>query len=182
MKISKASWLILAAGIFIIILAGLGVTRSGQIKQFDTLSENLSITTARLNNLQVGSLQTEINEYQEQVKDTLSQVAEVSDKLKQTVISVDVADKFYEIAEYCGVIVTNMGTTPVSDQKYAKIDCMTTSVNAQISGTPEGIVKFVIAINDNFSTGFVRAAQLHFMPDDISTVSLQMIVYTQKGS
>jgi hypothetical protein len=31
-KISKTGWIILSAGIFVVVLAGLGITRSGQVK------------------------------------------------------------------------------------------------------------------------------------------------------
>jgi hypothetical protein len=182
MKISKASWMILSAGVFIIILAGLGMTRSGQIKEFDVLSANVTFNSARLNNLQVGQLQTEINEYQEQLKDSQGQVAEVRDKLKQTVISVDVADKFYEVAAFCGVVVNTLSTSAVVQQPYAKIDCEATSVNSVVSGDQEDIVKFVLALNDNFSTGFVRSAQISFSTEGLSNVSIQMIVYSRKGS
>jgi hypothetical protein len=182
MKLSKASWMILGAGIFIIILAGLGVTRSGQITQYDDLSQNLSVNSARLNNLQTGQMQTEIDEYQEQLQDTLEQVNEVKDKLKQTVISVDVADKFYEIAAFCNVTVMNLSTTTISDLLYASINCETIAVSGQVRGTSEEIVNFIIALNDNFTTGFIKAAQIAFTEEEQSTVSLQMGVYTQKVS
>ncbi len=182
MKISKASWMILGAGVFIIVLAGLGLTRSGQIKAFDDLSANLSVSGARLNNLQTGQLQTEIDEYEEQLKDTLEQVNEVKEKLKQTVISFDVADKYYEIAAFCDVIVTNLSTTTISEQPYAGINCETVSLSSQVTGTPEDIIKFIIALNDTFVTGFIRAAQLTFNGDDGCTVTLQMSIYTTKGS
>jgi outer membrane murein-binding lipoprotein Lpp len=181
MKISKASWMILGAGIFIIILAGLGLTRSGQIKAYDDLSDNLSATIARLNNLQVGQLQTEINEYTEQLRDAADQTSEAKEKLKQTVISVDVADKFYDIASYCGVIIRSLVTTTIVEQPYSSINCETTSLSGLITGTPEDIVRFVIAVNDNYTTGFIRAAQLQF-EDDGCSVNLQMSVYTTKGS
>jgi hypothetical protein len=180
MKISKASWMILGAGIFIIVLAGLGVTRSGQITQLDTISENLSVNAARLNNLKVDSLQIEIDEYREQLKDTLDQVNEVKDKLKQTIISVDVADKFYDIAAFCEVIVLNLSTTQISEEPYASIGCDTIAASGKISGTRENVIKFIIALNDNYPTGFVRAAQVLFDDGEACTVTVQMSVYTRK--
>jgi len=180
MKISKASWMILGAGIFIIVLAGLGVTRSGQITQLDSLSENLSVNAARLNNFKVGQQQAEVDEYQQQLKDVLDQVNEVKDKLKQTVISVDVADKFYDIATFSNVIVVNLNTTKISEEPYASIDCDTIAVSGQVSGTRGDIIKFIIALNDNFTTGFVQAAQVVSSDNKTSSVNLQMSVYTRK--
>jgi hypothetical protein len=180
MKISKASWMILGAGIFIIVLAGLGLTRSGQITQYEALSENLSVNTARLNNFKADRLQTQVEEYQQQLNDTLDQVNEVKDKLKQTVISVDVADKFYDIASFCEVTVVNLSTTKISVEPYASIDCDAIMVSGQIRGTRENVIKLIIALNDNYPTGFVRTAQVTFADDAGCIVNVQMNVYTRK--
>jgi hypothetical protein len=181
-KISKASWIILAAGVFIIILAGLGMTRSGQIKEYDALSANLTFTSSRTGNIQTGKLQTEINEYTEQLKDIREQAAEARTKLDQTVISVDVAEKFYQIADYCGVIITNIDTTTISNQNYQAVGFETISVTAVMSGTTKNILDYVMALNNNFSTGFVKAAQFNFDDSENGTVNIQAIVYSQEGS
>jgi len=182
MKISKASWMILAVGAFIIILAGMGVARSGQTKEQDRINEQLSVSSARLSNLQVTSLQTQIDELEEQLKETQDQTVEARDRLKQTVISVEVADKFYEIADYYGVTVHDIGTTSISQQPYASINCETISINADVSGEPKNIIDFITGLNDNFTTGFVRSAQLTNSDNTTSRVNVQMIVYSNKGS
>jgi hypothetical protein len=181
-KISKASWIILAAGVFIIILAGLGMTRSGQIKEYDALSTNLTFTSNRAGNIQTGNLQTEINEYTEQLKDIREQAAEARTKLDQMVISVDVAEKFYQIADYCGVIITNIDTTTISNQKYQAVGFQTISVTAAMSGTTKNILDYVIALNNNFSTGFVRSAQFSFVDSGNGTLGVQAIIYSREGS
>lgn len=181
MKISKASWMILGAGVFIIILAGLGMTRVNQIKEYESLSGNLSQLTVRLNNLKPGNSLVEINEYQEQLKDVQGQVAEVKKKLDQTVISVDVTDKIYEIADFCNVIIRNIGTSGVSNKVYESVGCEATLVNLAVIGSADDIVAFVMAMNDNFSTGFINTAQLNFEQDS-GTVSIQFTVYSKKES
>jgi hypothetical protein len=180
MKISKTSWLILSAGVFIIVLAGLGLTRSGQISQYESLSENLSVSSARLNNLQVGKVQAEIDESKEQLKDMVVQVDEVKEKLKQTVISVDVADKFYEIAATNSVTVVSLSTTTIVTEPYASIACDTIALSGYIRGDRVHVVAFIFALNDSYATGFVRTAQAVFTDDDTCTVNVQMSVYTRK--
>jgi hypothetical protein len=182
MKISKASWMILAAGVFIIILAGLGITRSGQVNEYEALSSNLTLLSGRLNILQVGNLQTQIDEYKEQLRDAQEQTADARTKLEQTVISVDVAEKFYQIADFCEVVVKNLSTSTISPQNYKAVNCETTSLSASITGEKGNILKLVIALNNNFSTGFVRSAQFGFPGSENGTVGVQMIVYTRKVS
>lgn len=171
--------MILGAGIFIILLAGLGVARSGQLKEQERLETELAVSETRLNNLQVSQFQAQISELQEQLKDTQERSAEAMARLDQTVISVDVAEKFYEIADYFGVTVTNISTTTISSQPYSSVNCETISITAAVSGDAEDLVDFVIGLNDNFTTGFVKALQLGYENNEIG---IQMIVYSRKGS
>jgi hypothetical protein len=180
MKISKASWMILAAGVFIIILAGLGMTRSGQINELDALSANLTFTSSRLNNQQTGSLQTEINEYSEQLKDVREQADDIKKKLNQTVLSVDVADKFFEIADFCGVAVSGISTTTIATENFGDIPCERIALSASVTGGMDKVTAFVIALNDNYTTGFVSTAGFAFTEESSSSASFQMMVYARK--
>jgi len=182
MKISRASWVILASGVFIIVLAGLGMTRSGQMAAEDKLAEDLQVAQARLSNLQVTQLQTQINEYNAQLNDAKSQADDILQKLKQTVISVDVAEKFFVLADYYGVTINNITTSSIAQQPFASVNCETISLSASVSGELENLINFIIGLNNNFSTGFVRAAQLSINGEEASGASVQMTVYSQKGS
>jgi acetylglutamate synthase len=184
-KISKASWMILTAGTFIIVLATLGVTRSGQVKEQNRLSGELTVAETRLDNIHATQLQPQIDELEEQLKDTVSQVEEAKERLKQTVLSVDVADKFYEIAQYCGVTISSVGISRVMKQTYANISCEATSLSAAITGTLSDITDFVGGLNNNFTTGFVQSVQLSIIgetEEGLTSASLAIIVYSYKGS
>jgi hypothetical protein len=182
MKVSKASFMILGAGVFIIALAGLGVARSGQVQEQKLLNQDLSVNNARMNNLQVTPFEAQINELEEEAANAQSQTAEIKKRLQQTIISVDVADKFYEIADYYSVNITSISTSSISEKPYADIDCETISLSASVTGAMEDIISFVKGLNDNFATGFVKSAQLGFGDLASSTVSVQMSVYSYKGN
>jgi hypothetical protein len=182
MKISKASWMILGAGVFIISLTGLGVARYGQVQEQKKLTTDLALSTTRLNKLQVTSAQPQIEELQLEVEDVKKQIEEIKARLLQSVISVDVADKFYEIAGFYDVIVTSIGTSAMSEQPFTDIMCDVISLGASVSGTMENIVDFVKGLNDNFSTGFIRSAQLDVNDPLKSYVNIQMIVYSYRGN
>jgi hypothetical protein len=181
MKISKASWMILGAGVFIIALSGLGVTRYGQVQEQKKITSTLAINTARLNKLQVTTAQTQIIELEELVKDVQKQTEEIKARLIQSIISVDVADKFYEIAGFYGITVTSIGTSTLSKQPFADIPCEVISLNASVLGTMEDVISFVKGLNDNFTTGFIRSAQFDVQDPLESVASIQMIVYSYRG-
>ena len=185
LKLSKTSLLILSAGIFIVVLATLGVTRSGQMKEKETLSENLSLALTRLDNIEVTNLNVQLTELREQLQESQEQLTEAKDRLRQTVISVDVTDKLYEIAEYYGVTITIMGTTVIQEMPFNGVTCSLISLNAQVIGSLSDIIDFIQGMNNNYTTGFIRSTQIE-VDDDIeangSKANINMIVYSYEGS
>jgi hypothetical protein len=113
------------------------------------------------------------------VPDAQDRAAEAMVKLDQTVISVDVAEKFYEVADYFGVTVRSISTTTITGKPFAGIGCETISLSAEVDGAQEDLVDFIVGLNDNFTTGFVKSLQLN---NEDNNISLQMIVYSRKGS
>ena len=186
LKLSKTSWLILSAGIFLVVLAGLGVTRSGQMKEQTRLGEELNISESRLEKTQVTSLQTQLGELQDRLEESESQLAEAKNRLRQTVLSVDVTDKFFEIAKYSDVVVMNMATSTIAKNTIAGVDCATISLGATITGDVTNIIDFIINLNKGYTSGYVKSAQisLNNISSEVSSASasIQMVVYSYKGS
>jgi hypothetical protein len=174
--------MILAAGLFIIVLAGLGMTRSGQINEYDALTSNFTMLSTRLNNQQTVNMQTEINEYSQQLTDAKEQAAEAKMRLDQTIISVDVADKIFSIAENCGVFIKSINTSTIGSDTYGDIPCFTIYASVLVSGERQQIIDFMIALNENFTTGFVNAAGFAFEGEESNTLNIQMTVFSRTGS
>jgi hypothetical protein len=186
LKLSKTSWLILSAGIFLVVLAGLGVTRSGQVKEQTRLEEELGISESRLEKMQLTSLQTQMGELQGQLDESESQLVEAKDRLRQTVLSVDVTEKFFEIAKYSEVVVMNLGTSTIAKNTIAGVDCFTISLGATVTGDLNNMVDFIINLNQGYTTGYVKSVQisLNSISSEVSSgnANIQMIVYSYKGS
>jgi hypothetical protein len=186
MKLSKTSWLILSAGIFTVVLAGLGVTRSGQLKDQNKLDEELTRSTTILEKSQAIPLETQLGDLQDKLKESESQLAEAKDRLRQTVLSVDVADNFFQIAKYCDVVVTNLNTTTISNKNLNDVDFSTISLSATVTGDLSKLIDFIISLNKGYTTGFVKSAQLSV--DDTSSetsstrATINMIIYSYEGS
>lgn len=184
LRLSKASWLILSAGIFIVVLAGLGVTRSQQLKEQTQLEEELNLTTMRVEQLQATELRPQYEELLQRVEEGEAQLKDAKDRMRQTVESVDVTEKFFIIAEYCGVTIMRMNTTPISKHSVESVECSTISVTTFVEGEVPNIIDFIISLNDGFTTGYIETAQI-IIPDESSdevpTATVQMTVYAYKG-
>jgi len=184
LKLSKASWLILAAGVFVVVLAGLGITRSQQIQEQDKLDQDLGISHKSLDNIQVTDLKARLDELQQKTDEEQLQLDEARSRLDKTVVSVDVTDEFFSIADYCGVLVMTMSTSPISNNKYEGIGLQMTSLSATAKGDLENVIQFVISLNNDFTTGLVRSFQIEIPQDaeNVPTVNVQMVIYSYEGT
>lgn len=183
-KFSKTGLLILATGAFIVVLASLGVIRFGQTSEQDSLNEALALSETRLNLMNVQPLELQMAELEEQLNESESLLAEAKQRLVQSVISVNVTDKFYEIAAYHDVIVDSISTTKNQQADYGGVPCTLITINAAVTGDLEHVIDFVAGLNNNFTTGFVQSAQIAIEDEDSesgTSANIMMVVYTYEG-
>jgi len=185
LKLSKTSWLILSAGVFIVVLVGLGLTRSQQIQEQTGLDEELSVTQKRLDNLQITELQEQQEQLQQRVDEREEELDEIKDRLRQPIASVDVTDEVFQIAEYSNVTIMSLSTTPISGGKLGGVSMSTISVVMSVTGHSSDVINFVINLNHGLTTGVVQMATISIPEDEVeelSSASLNIIVYSYKGT
>jgi hypothetical protein len=181
LKLSRTSWLILAVGLFVVIAAGLGITRSQQAQEQGRLNDELATSEQSLAAIQITGLQSQLTGLQQSVAQAQLQLNQAQQQLEQTVVSVDVTDKFFSIARDCGVEVLNLGTSPISPNVYEGVGLSTTAITAQVEGELSALVNFVESLNREFSTGMIQTFQIDIPPsgsDASPSISIQMIVYS----
>lgn len=184
LKLSKTSWLLLSAGIFVVVLAGLGVTRSQQLKEQTQLEEELTLSTMKVDTIQVSHLRPQLDELQQRLDESITQLSEVQDRLRQTVLSVDIAEKYFAIAEYCDVVISNISTTTISTASIGGIAVSSASIGASVSGELDNIIDFLIGLNEGYTTGYVQSVQIG-IPDEstdtLPSASFQMVIFSYEG-
>jgi hypothetical protein len=203
LKLSKTSYLILAAGVFIVVLAGLGLTRSQQMKEDTKVASDLDLTKKKLATVQTAQLSQQLESLKAEADESQARLKEAQARLKQTVVSVDVTDQFFQIAAYCSVNITNLSTTTIAQAKYQDITFSTISLRATVTGAKPDIVNFIIALDNDYVTGNVQSAQVTFAPEPGSgdnategedttgdasigtgeaTATISMLIYSYEGS
>jgi hypothetical protein len=188
LKLSKTSWLILLAGLFIVIIAGLGLTRSQQLQEQSRLNEELSQAEVRLSKLEVQQLGQQKEELQGQLDEKSVQLVAAKDRLRQSVESINVTDKFFAIAKSCDVIVDSITSSSIRSEKLVGISCSVINLGATVTGDTSHLINFVIKLNTDFTTGLVKSAQISIPEADQATVegkapsaNIQMVVYAYEG-
>ena len=183
MKLSKTSWLILAAGIFIIVFASLGITRSQQLQEQEQLDDELTVAEMRLNKFQVKQLGQQQEELQKQLDESTTQLTAAEDKLRQTIDSINVTDEFFEIARSCSIEVVGISSSNIGSEELGNIVCSVITLNATVAGDTSNLISFVIRLNNDFTTGIVKSAQISIpeMADDRPSANILMVVYAYGG-
>lgn len=186
LRLSKTSWLILSAGVFLVILAGLGLTRSQQLQDQSTSTDELQIATARLAKIDVTELKNQVESLQQQITLDQADLQDATSRLSKSVVSADVAEEFYAIGEASGVLVESFTSTPIAANSLEGIPVSETSVTGRVSGTLAQVVSFVINVNTSFRTGYVKSATLQIDSttdpelgqEAYTRASVQMIIYS----
>jgi hypothetical protein len=185
-KLSRTSWLILAAGVFVVVLGSLGITRTQQLREKSKLDEDLHLSTQLLEKLQATDLQQQLDDLQRKVEEAEISRNEAADRLNQTVVSVDVADELFDIAEYCGVEIKSLTTTPIRSSPYQGIGLDMTTMRVVGEGDVDDLVNFVISLNNDYTTGLVESFQISIPPPDnvtdIPSVNVQILIYSYEGN
>ena len=183
MKLSKTSWLILAAGIFIVVFASLGITRSQQLQEQEQLDDELTVAEMRLNKFQVKQLRQQQEELQKQVDGSTMQLTAAKDKLRQTIDSINVTDEFFEIARSRSIEVVGISSSNIGSEELGNIVYSMITLNATVAGDTSNLISFVIRLNNDFTTGIVKSAQISIpeMADDRPSANILMVVYAYGG-
>jgi len=167
-KLSKTGWLILSAGVFVVILAGLGVTRSQQMREQNRMNEELSLSETRLDKLDITDMRRQLEDLDQKVQEGEAQLDDARERLHQTIVSVDVTDEFFKIAEYSGVTIMSLSTSAIASNELEGIGLQTIALSAQVEGDFEKIIDFVINLNNGYATGYVESAQINISMLDVA--------------
>lgn len=207
MKLSKTSWIIITVGIIIIAFGGLGIARHQQVLEQTQLRDELSVTAARLQKIQIKPLQSQHSELQEQLDQALSQLETAKDELRQPIESIDVTDAIFEIAEACDMEITRFSSSALSDDKLDGISYSVIKLTITVEGDVPNFISFVIKLNNDFGTGIANSVQMGIedAPEEVeeeaeeeteeeeeeeeqteeepdrSSGTIQMVIYTYQG-
>ncbi len=183
MKISRTSWLILVAGVFVVALASLGIAHAQQIEEQGQLDEELTVAEKRLTNLELKGLSSQKMEMEKQLEQTVSELETIQDNINYPIESIQETDILFDIAEACDVTVTDMTSSALGGEQLASIDCSVITLTAKVEGDVADLIDFVIKLNNDFTTGMIKSADI-IIPEDSDEAEespsayIRMVVYS----
>jgi len=185
LKLGKTSWLILSIGIFIVVIAGLGLTRSQQLQEQGQLDDDLSIAQMRLDKLQAKELQEQQEVLQSQLDASAAGLVATQDSLRQIIESIDVTDEFFAIARSCNVTITKMTSSSINSEALEGLTCSMIQLTTVVEGEVSDLISYIIKLNTDFTMGAVQAARIS-IPDPCEedkepSANIQMVTYSYEG-
>ena len=146
MKLSKTSWIIITLGIIIIAFGSLGIAHHQQVSEQTKLREQLDVAAVRLKQIDIKPLQSQNSELQEQLSQSLSQMETAKNELRQPIESIDVTGSIFDIAEACGVEITQISSSALGDEKLDGIPYTFIRITIAVEGDVPDFINFVTTI------------------------------------
>ncbi len=184
MKLSKTSWLVLTVGVAIIIFASLGVVRLQQLNEQNRLNEQLSLTEQRLDRLQVEQLSSQKEELERRLSQTMSQLEAAKASLSQPIESITVSDTLFDIAEACGVEITEFSSSELASSDLEGITCSVLPLTVTVEGDAPNLINFISKLNDDFLTGAIHSININVSEDtgeERSSANIRLLVYNYRS-
>ncbi len=184
MKLSKRSWLVIAAGVFIIALASLGLLRSQQVQEQNELNEQLASVRLRLSGVQLEQLSSRQAELEEQLSQATPQFEVVKAILSQPVGSFAVSSTLFDTAEAHGVEVTEMTSPSLATESLEGVACLVISFTARVEGDVPNLVSFVTNLNEQLATGVVKSTTItipEMNSEEKASAVIELVVYSYRG-
>ena len=184
MKLNKKIWVIIAVGIIVIALAGLGIARFQQIDEQKQLEEQLAQIQTLLKGIQLEQLSSQQAELEEQLNQITSQFEESRDILSQSSGSIAVSSILFDIAEAQGLEVTEVSSPGLTSENFSGTTYSVITLGATTEGEVSNLVEFVTELNNHLVTGVVRSIKIIIPESDDgnkASVNIQLVVYFYRG-
>ena len=181
MKLGKTSWLLLTIGVFIIPLAGLGAVRYQQVIQQNQLNEELTSAELKLNGFQLEKLSNQQGELENQLSQTESQLEAAKAILSQPLGSIATSNILFDVAEACGVTVTEISSSGWASDVLEVIPCSVLSLTARVEGDVPKLVSYITRLNGDLTTGVVKSVEIIILEttsEEKASANIQMVIYS----
>jgi len=154
------SWILLVGGIFVIVLAGLGLTYSQQTGQQDRLNQELAQAQLILNKSSSDGLASEKEDLEGRLVQAASWLKTLKTSLSPVVESIESSDSLFYIAETCDVEIVKISSSAPSVQEIDGVKYSALGLRVKLEGEVPDILRFIHSWTEQFPTGEVKSVRV----------------------
>ncbi len=181
LNISRATWVLLIAGIFVVGLVSLGMTYQVQQEQQNKLNEELLQAQLRLKKFHLEQISTEQGKLQAQVNQTMLKLENNKVMLSIPLESIDTNDIVLKIGEEQGVKVIEISSSGLTPHNIGGITSLVLPLTVRVEGDTPNLIGFIAALQKYFTTSVVESVEISF-PDpgsgDKSSAGVRLTIST----
>jgi len=164
MKLGKTAWIFLAAGIFVILSASLGMAYSKQTEERSRLYPELAsvqlLLAKQLAKYSPEEFSYQQTELESQLARTESQLEDIKARLHHPIESIEVTETLFEVAETYEVEIINVSAENVTSRELDVVTFSVLSLTVKIEGDVPNLIDFVLEMSRKFHTGEVKSVAI----------------------
>jgi uncharacterized protein YqgV (UPF0045/DUF77 family) len=184
-KMSRTSLFLIAGGVFLIAVVGVGTIYFQQADRQSELEDKLIQAQANLSNMSLAELSSQQEELEGQSDQTNAQLEAVRAVLSEPVGIAGATSTLFDIAGDTGVEIIEMTSSGPAGVSLEGVDCLITSLMARIEGDLPRLMDFIKQLNNYLLTGVIRSVEIE-IPDRASgqetSAEIHFAIYTYGGN
>jgi len=190
LKLSKTSWIILTVGMCLIAFSSVGAARAQRLEEQNQLREELSVAELRLSKLSTQELADQHENLKEGLSQTTAQLEDVKAEFSQLTDSISASDRLFEIAQTCGVEITEIISSALTNEQLEGINYSALPINVKAEGQVTSLISFVNELSNNLGAGSVKSAEINVPYMDTTggegqpeepTTNIHLVIYIYEG-
>jgi len=189
-KISKTALIFLAGGIFVILVAILGMNYSQQSQEQSRLNHELSLAQLRLEEYASEQLSSQQEELESRLTRLEARLKVTKNNLYQSIQSIEVTETLYEVAEAYDVEIVEISSPGVSDKELEEVTLSALTLAVTVEGDVLNLIDFIYAWTEEYPTGVVESVEITVPepPEDeeetaeeLPSADIRLLIYTYEG-
>ena len=184
MHIKKTRWPVVIVGVVLAaILGSLGSVQAQQLAEKGRLGEELALAEQVLNGDQQKQADSE-EDMTVLLSETSLDLTNAKAQLSRSTDSIIANETLFNIARACGVEVTEITVSPVTDEDLAEVTCSVLPVQVAVKGDMPQLVNFIMTLNTSVANGLVRSASASVPAtetEEIPRADVRLVIYSYEG-
>jgi len=161
MKISKTALIFLGVGIFVVLVAILGMTYSQQGQEQSRLNQELTLAQMRFKAYASEQLSSQQEELESRLARLESRLKNTKSSLYQSIQSIEITETLYEVAEACGVEIVEVSSPGLADKELEGITYSFLTLAVKVEGEVFNLIDFIDTWTKEYPTGVVESAEIN---------------------
>jgi len=162
MRLGKKAQIFLAGGIFVVLMASLFMVYSQHNQEQSRLSDELSLVQLALAGFSPEKLSAQQRVLESRLTRTELELGTAKTKLRQSILSIEVTDTLFDVADTHNVEIIGIDSPGVTDEELEGVSLSILSLTAMVEGDVSNLVNFIVELSEEFPTSVDASVEILF--------------------